>query len=113
MTIEETLMELEKNSLFLGVLFFVYIIAGDIIFEKPKALTKYLKNNVAVRHLVVFSSAFLVTQNLKQSLILWVGYTIVFDGLLDCNSKFSVLPEDCKKFIKKQTGEPKQVPEAK
>ena len=99
MAVEETLVRLESDTLFLGILFFIYVIAGDIIFDKPKQVVKYFKNSSVVRHLVIFSSAFLITQNFKQSVLIWIGYTFLFDGLLDCNSKFSILPAECKKSI--------------
>jgi hypothetical protein len=100
MSLEETLSKLESNTLFLGILFFIYIIAGDTILEKPKRLARYLKNTGGLRQLVIFSAAFLISQNFKHSLMIVLGYALLFDGLLDCDSSISILPADCIKFVK-------------
>lgn len=100
MNFEDKINTLENDTLFLGLVFFIYVIAGDVIFEKPRAVFGYLKNNPVIRNLVIFSSAFLITQNMKYALVLLIGYTVLFDGLLDCDSVISILPEKCKKHIK-------------
>jgi hypothetical protein len=100
MSLEETLSKLESNSLFLGILFFIYIIAGDTILEKPKRLVRYLKNTGGLRQLVIFSAAFLISQSFKHSLMIVLGYALLFDGLLDCDSSISILPADYIKFVK-------------
>lgn len=100
MSFEEILSKLETDTLFLGILFFIYVIAGDTILEKPKRLARYLKNNGGLRQLVIFSAAFLITQSFKHSLMIVLGYTLLFDGLLDCESSISILPADCIKFVK-------------
>ena len=87
--------QLEKhsdNKYLYGVLFLIYIVAGKHITEKPaENIKKMVTENPLGKYVVVFSAAFIATKSIRRALILSTVYFVVFDLLLEPESRLSLI----------------------
>lgn len=93
--------QLEKhsdNKYLYGVLFLIYIVAGKHITEKPaENIKRMVTENPIGKYVVVFSAAFIATKSIRQAFILSSVYFIVFDLLLEPDSRLSLISAAPKK----------------
>jgi hypothetical protein len=79
------------NPYLYGLLFLLYISTSKEVTEKPAKLLKGFAKHPVTKYITVFAACFIATKKIKRALMLTVVYAVLFDGLLDPTSRFSIV----------------------
>ena len=89
--------ELNDNKFFQGALFLLYIIGSKEVFEEPVKNLRHILKMPLIKYFVVFCAAFVVTKNIRESMIITLGYIVLFGYLLYPGSGVSLISMPKKK----------------
>jgi len=89
---------LNNNLFFSGCAMFIMNIGSKyIIHEIPDTIDYYFMNYKIFRYIVIFCIAFISTRNIKISILLTLVFILVFNFLIETNSKFCLIHKIPKK----------------
>jgi hypothetical protein len=85
------LTDVEENKIFIGLMFFVYILAGESVFKKSRDRIKDIQDYPVLRYSVIFGAAFIASKDIIVSAILTLVYIVMFDVLLDPTHRYTIV----------------------
>lgn len=93
------LMHIEESRITLSIAFLLYIIASNSAFKNARDSLELLNDSILFRYIVVFSTLFVASQDIKVSGIITLAYAFIFDGLLNPDSKIAVVSKKKKPIL--------------
>lgn len=91
--------EIEESRITLAIAFLLYIVAGNVAFKKARDAMELLEDSVIFKYIIVFSTGFVVSQNIKISIVMIALYALLFDGLLNPDSKIAIVTKKKKPIL--------------
>ena len=89
---------LNDSKIFAGLALVIMNIASKHVNVELTPAQKEIFKHTITKQLLIFSIAWVGSRDVQISLLITLGYVIIFELLLNAKSKFSILPENLKRL---------------